>query len=169
MQQSKDITGMDEENYKGQPAVPPNQRKISRSYFTKKLERKLAEDEVEIPRSLFVLMDTPFDDFSEAEREDYENRFRALTHVFVDALREVYISMGNPSQGWDEMAERLQPTPMKVLAKLVEVEEDRLQVMADEALARAEEATSMDRPPLKKRDTPIPDDRKDHWWDKKIF
>jgi hypothetical protein len=77
--------------------------------------------------------------------------------------------MGNPSQGWDEMAERLQPTPMKVLAKLVEVEEDRLQVMADEALARAEEATSMDRPPLKKRDTPIPDDRKDHWWDKKIF
>jgi hypothetical protein len=64
MQQSKDITGMDEENYKGQPAVPPNQRKISRSYFTKKLERKLAEDEVEIPRSLFVLMDTPFDDFS---------------------------------------------------------------------------------------------------------
>lgn len=160
---------MDEENYKGQPAAPTSQRKITRSYFTKKLERRLQEDEVEIPQSLFVLMDTPFEEFSQEERDVYENKFRALTHVFVDALREIYISMGSHYQGWEEMTERLQPAPIKILAELVLTEEDRFQVMADEALTRAEGITGMNGPPVKKRDTPNPDDRKDRWWDKKIF
>ena len=160
---------MDEENFKGRPAAPTSQRKITRSYFTKKLERKLQENEVEIPQSLFILMDTPFEDFSETEREVYENRFRALTHVFVDALRDIYVSMGSHYQGWEEMSERLQPTPMKILANLVLAEEDSLQVIADEALTRAEEATGMNKPAAKKRVTPNPDDSKDHWWDKKIF
>ncbi len=160
---------MDEENYQGRPAAPTSQRKITRSYFTKKLERKLQENEVEIPQSLFILMDTPFEDFSETEREVYENKFRALTHVFVDALRDIYISMGSHYQGWEEMSERLQPTPMKILANLVLAEEDSFQVMEDEALTRAEEATGMNKPAAKKRVTPNPDDGKDHWWDKKIF
>ena len=160
---------MDEENFKGRPAAPASQRKITRSYFTKKLERKLQENEVEIPQSLFILMDTPFEDFSETEREVYENRFRAFTHVFVDALRDIYVSMGSHYQGWEEMSERLQPTPMKILANLVLAEEDSFQVMEDEALTRAEEATGMNKPAAKKRVTPNPDDSKDHWWDKKIF
>ena len=169
IQRNKDIIGMEEDNLKGYRAAPSGQPKNFHSYFTKKLERKLREKEIEIPQSLYLLMDTPFDDFSEADREIYENQFRALTHVFVEALRETYISMGNPYQGWEELSERLQPTPMKVLSGLVLGEEERLQVMADEAIARVEGDTARTRSPLQKDGAGEAEDMKDHWWDRKIF
>ncbi len=103
-------------------------------------------------------MDKPFDDFSEEDRVTYDNRFRALTHVFLEALCEVFISMGSPYQGWDERSGRLEPTPMKLLARLVLTEEERLQEMADEAIARV------------MRDTPpagTPMGQKERWWNRK--
>jgi hypothetical protein len=149
---------MDDDRLNERPDAPADRHPYPRSYFTRKLEERLREKDVEIPRDLYDLMDKPFDDFSEEDREVYDNRFRALTHVFLEALDEVYISMGTPYQGWDERSDRLGPTPIKVLAKLVLTEEERLQVMAEEAIARV------------MRDTPpagTPAGQKERWWNRK--
>lgn len=149
---------MKEDGLKERPDTAADRLPRPRSYFTRKLEERLREKEMEIPQSLYDLMDKPFDDFCEGDREVYDNRFRALTHVFLEALLDVYISLGNPYAGWDERSERLEPTPMKVLTRLVLTEEERLQAMADEAIARV------------MRDTPpagTPAGLKERWWSRK--
>ncbi len=157
IQLSKDINVMEEDDLKEHsltPALGYNRSNHSRSFFTKKLERRLQEDQIELPQSLYGLLDVPFDDFNQEERELYDNRFRPLIHVFVEALRVVYISMGSKREGWEEVCEKLRPTPMKMLAELVLLEEDRLQLLAREAIGGEEDKAV----------------RKDHhWWDKKMF
>lgn len=135
------------------PALGFDRNNLSRSFFTRKLERRLQEDHIELPQSLYGLLDIPFDDFNEEEREIYDSRFRPLIRVFVEALRVVYISMGSRREGWEEMSGKLGPTPMKMLTELVLEEEDRLQFLAKETLAGMEGVAG-----------------KDHrWWEKKGY
>lgn len=114
----------------------------TRSFFSRKLESRLREDGVVMPPSLFELLDVPFDDFTPEERELYDNRFRPLINVFVEALRAVYVSMGSQPEGWSELYEKLRPTPMRMLAELVLLENSRLLALAKRALEELEGGTA---------------------------
>jgi len=103
-----------------------------KSYFTKKLERKLDEREIKVPAAIIALLDKPFDDFTEEERRLYESEFkgRQLTILFSDILDELYDETGRVSSGWNAMCRYLKDTPMKLIATYVVQEEERLEEVA---------------------------------------
>ncbi len=147
-------------------------RKVFRSYFTKKLERKLEEKGLDAPQHLLNLMDVPFEEFTPEDRELYETEFKPLAFVFADHLTEVYRSMGSPRQGWEEMLERLKDSPAKVVAKLV--------IHVEEKIQTVEEPTELEEePPLAPTGKSKINVRtyrnreqersKERWWEKKIF
>ena len=103
-----------------------------KSYFTKKLERKLHEREIKVPASIIALLDKPFDDFTAEEQGLYESEFkgRQLTILFSDILDELYDETGRVSSGWNAMCRYLKDTPMKLIATYVVQEEERLEEVA---------------------------------------
>lgn len=100
-----------------------------KSFFTKKLERKLDEREIKVPASIIALLDKPFDDFSAEDQRVYEEEFkgRQLTILFSDILDELYEETGRVSSGWTAMCRYLKDTPMKLIATYVVQEEERLE------------------------------------------
>ena len=110
---------------------PPD--KSRKSYFTKKLERKLAEREIKVPASIIALLDKPFDEFSAEEMRIYEEDFkgRQLTILFSDLLDELYEETGRVSSGWNAMCRYLKETPMKLIATYVVQEEERLEEVGE--------------------------------------
>ncbi|MEW6553486.1 MAG: hypothetical protein AB1384_04260 [Actinomycetota bacterium] len=104
-----------------------------KSYFTKKLERKLDERGIKVPVSIISLLDKPFDEFSPQEMRIYEEEFkgRQLTILFSDLLDELYEETGRVSSGWNAMCRYLKETPMKLIATYVVQEEERLEVMGE--------------------------------------
>jgi hypothetical protein len=143
--------------------------KIFKSFFTKKLEYKLEQKGIEIPHSFMALMDKPFDHFSEEDRLIYESQFRALAYVFAELLCEVYQSMGGNRQGWEDMAERLEDTPAKIIAKLVISEEERLQEMDEEEAIDVPPTNARKKYQVKKYGAGSNTGKKERWWEKKIF
>lgn len=147
-------------------------RKMFRSYFTKKLERKLEEKGLDAPQHLLNLMDVPFEEFTPEDRELYETEFKPLAFVFADHLTEVYRSMGSPRQGWEEMLERLKDSPAKVVAKLVIHEEEKVQTIEDPFDPEEEPSPA----PAAKSKINVRTYRnreqersKERWWGKKLF
>jgi hypothetical protein len=122
-----------------------------KSYFTKKLERKLAEREIKVPASIIALLDKPFDEFSAEEMRVYEEDFkgRQLTILFSDLLDELYEETGRVSSGWNAMCRYLKETPMKLIATYVVQEEERLEevgeVVPDEVVGQAREKLNVKR------------------------
>ncbi len=106
-----------------------------KSFFTKKLERKLDERNIAVPASIIALLDKPFDDFSAEERRLYEAEFkgRQLTILFSDLLDELYEETGRVASGWNAMCRYLKETPMKLIATYVVQEEERLDEVAKTA------------------------------------
>lgn len=104
-----------------------------KSYFTKKLERKLHEREIKVPASIIALLDKPFDDFTTEEQSLYESEFkgRQLTILFSDILDELYDETGRVSSGWNALCRYLKDTPMKLIATYVVQEEERLEEVAE--------------------------------------
>jgi len=149
---------------------PRNQR-IYRSFFTKKLERAFEDKELEVPQRLLNLMDVPFEEFTPEQKELYKTEIKPLAFVFVEHLMEVYEIMGRPTRGWEEMLERVDPSPIKVLATLVIHEDQNLQAIPDDDDAGVE-ANNLVSGPQEKFSVRTHNDRdrqKDHWWEKKIF
>jgi hypothetical protein len=104
-----------------------------KSYFTKKLERKLDERGIKVPASIIALLDKPFDEFTAEEMRVYEAEFkgRQLTILFSDLLDELYEETGRVSSGWNAMCRYLKETPMKLIATYVVQEEERLEVVGE--------------------------------------
>jgi hypothetical protein len=104
-----------------------------KSYFTKKLERKLEERAIKVPASIIALLDKPFDEFTTEEMRIYEAEFkgRQLTILFSDLLDELYDETGRVSSGWNAMCRYLKETPMKLIATYVVQEEERLEVVGE--------------------------------------
>lgn len=100
-----------------------------KSFFTKKLERKLDEREIKVPANIIALLDKPFNDFSDEDQRVYEQEFkgRQLTILFSDILDELYDETGRVSSGWTAMCRYLKDTPMKLIATYVVQEEERLE------------------------------------------
>lgn len=145
-------------------------RKIIRSFFTRKLERKFEEKGLEATQHLLNLMDVPFDDFTPEDRELYETELKPLAFVFADHLLEVYHAMGSPRQGWEEMLERLKDSPIKVVATLVLHHEEKVQELDDPIPAEEElPASPAPREKLNVRTYANRERRKERWWEKKIF
>ena len=119
------------EERQARPAYADASRK---SYFTKKLERKLEERSIKVPASIIALLDKPFDEFSEEEQKLYEAEFkgRQLTILFSDLLDELYEETGRVSSGWNALCRYLKETPMKLIATYVVQEEERLEEVAKE-------------------------------------
>ncbi len=107
----------------------PTHRRLYRSFFTKKLERKFLEKELDVPQQVLSLMDVPFEEFTPQDREIYETRIKPFSYVFVEHLTEVYEVMGRPRSGWEEMMGYIEPSPIKVLASLVIHEEEKIKEM----------------------------------------
>lgn len=103
-----------------------------KSFFTKKLERKLKEREIKVPATIIALLDKPFDDFTPEEQRMYELEFkgRQLTILFSDILDELYDETGRVSSGWNAMCRYLKDTPMKLIATYVVQEEERREEVA---------------------------------------
>ncbi len=101
----------------------------NKSFFTKKLERKLDERGIEVPAPIIMLLDKPFDDFTPEEKQLYEREYkgRQLTILFSDLLDELYGETGRVSSGWNAMCRYLKDTPMKLIATYVVQEEERLE------------------------------------------
>ena len=114
----------------GVPAADASRK----SFFTKKLERKLREREIKVPASIIVLLDKPFDEFSAEDQRIYEEEFkgRQLTILFSDILDELYDETGRVSSGWTAMCRYLKDTPMKLIATYVIQEEERLEEVEKE-------------------------------------
>lgn len=165
-------TNIPEGNPQPVPAVP--RRKIYRSFFTKKLERKFEEKGLEVPQQLLGLMDVPFDSFSPEDRDLYETKIKPLSYVFVEHLMEVYETMGRPQRGWEEMLERCEPSPIKVLATLVIHEDEKAQEMEKHEEEMLEAAPAVLTPKEKISVRPYSnggnrEDKRERWWEKKIF
>jgi len=148
--------------------APP--RKVYRSYFTKKLERKFQEKEMNIPQYLINLMDVPFDEFTGEDKELYETHLKPLAYVFAEQLTEVYESMGRPRDGWEEMLDRIDPTPVKVWATLVLYQQEEVQQLEDDLDLTVEEPPPTSAPTEKIKVRPYKEEKqKERWWEKKIF
>lgn len=150
------------------------QRKIVRSFFTKKLERKFQEKQLQVPQHLLNLLDVPFASFTPQDRELYEAELKPLSFVFAEQLMEVYDTMGRPKDGWQEMLTRVPDSPAKVIAALVIHEEEKIRSLED-PLDILE-----DTPPLAPRKEKIvvrtyrggeskPKENKERWWERKLF
>lgn len=142
-----------------------------KSYFTKKLERKLDEREIKVPASIIALLDKPFDDFTAEEQRLYEVEFkgRQLTILFSDILDELYDETGRVSSGWNAMCRYLKDTPMKLIATFVVQEEERR-----EEVAKVEESGPAGAEPMRekynvKRYQPVQEEEKERQgrWRKK--
>jgi len=157
----------------GNPQETPARRKVFRSFFTKKLERKFEEKELEVPQQLLNLMDLPFEDFTPEDRELYETKLKPLTYVFVEHLMEVYEVMGRPRQGWEEMMERVQPSPIKVMASLVIHEDDNAQQQPEEepedVAAAPAMSASNEKVSVRVYAREKEQQGKGRWWERKVF
>lgn len=148
----------------------PTRRRIFRSFFTKKLERKFEEKELEVPQQLLNLMDVPFEEFTPEDKELYEAKLKPLAFVFTEHLMEVYEVMGRPRRGWEEMLERLEPSPIKVLATLVIHEDEKVQRLEEEPdPSEVEPIVSAPTDKISVRSYKEKDASKERWWEKKIF
>jgi hypothetical protein len=152
----------------GSPQRIPT-KKVFRSFFTKKLERKFVEKELEVPQQLLNLMDVSFDHFTPEDKELYEVEIKPLAFVFVEHLMEVYEVMGRPRRGWEEMLERLDPSPIKMLATLVIHEDEKVQQL--EEIPDPMEEASMVSAPAEKISVRVyrENQKQERWWEKKIF
>jgi hypothetical protein len=153
------------------PQKAPVRKKIFRSFFVKKLERKFEEKELEVPQQLLSLMDVPFEQFTPEDKELYETKIKPLAFVFVEHLMEVYEVMGRPRRGWEEMLERVDPSPIKVLASLVIHEDEKAQCMEDEP--DPADVTPLVSAPAEKISVRVyardREQSKERWWEKKLF
>lgn len=153
---------------------PKPRRKLHRSFFTKKLERKFEEKGLEVPQRILSLMDVPFEDFTPEDRELYESKIKPLSYVFVEHLMEVYETMGKPQRGWEDMLQRCEPSPIKVLATLVIHEDEKVQELEKEEEEMVEAIPNVLPPQEKISVRPYVygggrDEKKERWWEKKIF
>ncbi|MDD5667011.1 MAG: hypothetical protein PHS26_06835 [Actinomycetota bacterium] len=156
----------------GNPQEAQAKRKrFFRSFFTKKLERKFDEKQLEIPQRLLSLMDVPFEEFTPEDKVTYETEIKPLTFVFVEHLMEVYETMGRPRRGWEEMLERIDPSPIKVLASLVIHEDEKAQLIGDEP--DPAELAPIVSAPAEKISVRVygrgKEQDKERWWEKKLF
>jgi hypothetical protein len=154
------------------PSQNAAQRQVSRSYFTKKLERKFQEKDMDVPQYLINLMDVPFEQFTKEDKEHYETHLKPLAYVFAEQLAEVYETMGRPRDGWEEMLERVDPTPMKVWATLVLYQQEEAQQLGDDLDIIVEEPLQTSAPTEKIKVRPYlnkKDQQKERWWEKKVF
>ncbi len=115
--------------------VTPAADASRKSFFTKKLERKLEGRGVKVPAAIISLLDKPFQDFTPEDRELYEAEFKArqLIILFSDLLDELYEETGKCESGWSAMCRFLKDTPMKLIATYVLKEEERLEEAEEEA------------------------------------
>lgn len=125
----------------GEETGPPGSDVSRKSFFTKKLERKLQEREIKVPNAIIVLLDKPFDDFTAEEQQIYETEFkgRQLTILFSDLLDELYGDTGRVASGWNALCRYLKDTPMKLIATYVLQEEERLEEVAKAPMPEQQE------------------------------
>ncbi len=104
-----------------------------RSFFTRRLERKLKERGIKVPEAIIALLDRPFEEFTPEDRSLYEAEFkgRQLTILFSDLLDELYEETGKCESGWSAMCRFLKDTPMKLIATYVLQEEERLEEVGE--------------------------------------
>ncbi len=161
---------MDTSEPGGSAPKTPTKKKIFRSFFTKKLERKFEEKELGVPQQLLSLMDVPFEEFTPEDKEIYKSKIKPLAFVFAEHLMEVYVVMGRPRRGWEEMLDRIEPSPIKVLATLVIYEDQKAQQLEEEP-DPAEVAPIVSSPTdkISVRAYKENDQDKERWWEKKIF
>lgn len=156
----------------GTPGRSPR-RKIYRSFFTKKLERKFEEKGLEVPQQLLSIMDVPFDQFTPEETGLYEAEIKPLSFIFVEHLLDVYDCMGKPRKGWQEMIDRCDNSPIKVLATLVIHEDEKVQELEQEEEMMLEAAPVVmavsEKISIRPYNGSDKDDKKERWWEKKIF
>jgi hypothetical protein len=148
-------------------------KRFYRSFFTKKLERAFEAKDLEVPQRLLSIMDIPFANLTDEEREAYENEIKPLAFVFVEHLIDVYEVMGRPEKGWEEMLERLDDSPIKVLAMLVIHEDKNMQALPDDdGDGQVLEENPVVSTPQEKFSVRSYNDRakeRERWWGKKLF
>jgi hypothetical protein len=146
-------------------------RRIYRSFFTKKLERAFEGKGLEVPQRILSVMDVPFEEFTPEEKELYEREIKPLAFVFVEHLMDIYEIMGRPAQGWEEMLERIDPSPIKVLATLVIHEEQNLEMLPEEDNGGFEEdhAGAGPRQKFEVRTYSERARQRERWWEKRLF
>jgi hypothetical protein len=159
-------------------------RKIIKSFFVKRIERKIEEHDAGImveaalaggvPLQVILrVMDTPFEEFSEEEHAIYMQAIKGqpVFILFSDILREVYDDMGANRVGWEELAERINDSPIKVLVMYTLYEIDRVGELYDfSAFDEAEDPLGEHGQPREKLNVRrYAPEEKEPWWKKKVF
>ncbi len=165
-----------------------------RSFFTRKLEAKMEERGEQVPQIILSLLDVPFEELTPQEHQTYETQIKPLFHVFSQILLEVFESLGQPEEGWEESTKLLTESPAKVLAMLALYEFRNKSGIPDnpEAAMSAYAAQLQEKPkatgpsPMERRPDPPPEpvsrsknatkkitlpksDKSGKWWEKKVF
>ncbi len=106
-----------------------------KSYFTKKLERKLEERGIKVPAAIIALLDKPYDDFTPEDRRIYDQEFeeRQLKILLSELMDDLFEETGRVTSGWTAMCRFLKDSPMKDIASFVIAEEERLQAVPQQA------------------------------------
>jgi hypothetical protein len=165
-----------------------------RSFFTRKIESKLEQQESDIPFTYLALLDTPFNTFTPEQQEFYENKIKPTFQSFSQILLEVFDELGCPEEGWEESTKLMPDCPAKVVAMLALYEyrqtnalpEDPLNIIDDYAPPPDQPAQQV-RSPMErivkqapppgahvqkksKKSSPGQDGEKSgKWWEKKVF
>lgn len=160
------------------------ERKIVRSFFIKRIERKIEEHDAGLlveatlvggaPLPVILrVMDTPFAEFTVKEHNIYTTMIKnqPVFILFSDILREIYEDMGSNRAGWEELAMRINDSPTKVLVMYTLYEIDRVENLYDfgEFNPAPESnglAGSSREKIYSKAYTP---EEKEPWWKKKVF
>ncbi len=149
-----------------------------KSFFTKRLEAKIAERGMDLPYSFIALMDVPLEDFTPEQGAFYESEFKLYTYFFIEIIIDLYEALGAHREGWEEMLNRLPDTPIKELVSLSLQEKARLEGYdggEDDALSGAFDLLEMDQPLTLTIDKRVirtgteADRKKGRWWEKKVF
>jgi len=162
----------------GETRRAPAKRRIFRSFFTKKLERKFEEKGLEVPQQLLGIMDVPFDRFTEEQEAFYQAEFKPYTYFFIEILIDLYEALGAHREGWEDMLGRLPDCPIKELVKLALHEKARLEGFDEgveeeppfDPLEFSKPITLTAEKKVVKTYRPgEPASKKGRWWEKKVF
>lgn len=171
----------------------PHLKARPRSFFTRKLESKLAAKEAGMPQAHISLLDTPFDAFSPEEQQMYERELKPTFQFLSEILLEVFDELGRPEEGWEESTKLMPDCPAKVVAMLSLYQYRQTAAPADDPLSLMDdyvppqpaqsarpspsERIAPQAPPpganmkkAVKKPSPGKEDQKPgKWWEKKVF
>ena len=149
----------------------------NKSFFTKRLEVKIEERGMNLPYTFIAIMDVPFESFNEEQEAFYQGEFKPYTYFFIEIIIDLYEALGSHREGWEDMLGRLPESPIRELVSLSLHEKARLEGFDDGVEEEPADTLELsgpitfttDKKVVKAYHTDDASQKRDRWWEKKVF